>query len=246
MVLLTKAQTFTLARDAGFDDKNAEIAAAIALAESLTYQAGVQYADFGRVGDQTLVDKTWGCSYGGWQVRALNADQGRGTFRDAVRLPEPAWNAFAAYTIWRQAGGSFKPWSTYVGGAYLGYMQGAKYNPQPAIPPGCYLVTGGDSLSLISQADTNSQKDYSWRLIAAVNSIPAPSYTIFPGQVLKLPDWSYKVQSGDNLIKIAATYSNVTWQRIAEYNQLSDPNRLSIDQRLWIPRYTSWDGKTLV
>jgi nucleoid-associated protein YgaU len=244
MVLLTQSQSFTLAKSAGFTDKDAEVAAAISLAETLTYQAGVQYADFSKVGDLSLVDKTWGPSYGGWQIRSLLADTGKNTIRDALRLDEPNWNAKAAYEIWKE--GTFKRWSTYTSGAYLGYMQHAKYNPQPSIPKGSYLVTGGDSLTLIAQAGRNGQKNYPWLLIAKINNIPDPGYTIFPGQVILLPDWPYMVQSGDSLTKIATNYAKVTFMRIADYNGLYDPNKLSVGQRLWIPRYTSWDGKTLV
>jgi hypothetical protein len=218
--------------------------AAIALAETLTYQQGVQYADFGKVGDLTLVNATWGPSYGGWQVRSLIADQGKGTLRDATRLPEPNWNALAARQIYRDQG--FPAWSTYTSGAYQGYMQDAKFNPPPSIPKGCYLVTGGDALSLIAKQARNGQKDYPWQLLAKINNIPQPGYTIFPGQVLLLPDWLYKVQSADTLSGIAAKYATVTWQRIADYNKLSNPDQLAVGQPLWIPRYTSWDGTTLL
>lgn len=238
--LRTQSQAFLLAKNAGFDNAGAEIAAAIAMAETLTYSGGVQYCDFDAVGDTSLVNSTWGPSYGAWQVRSLLIDYNTGRLRDATRLPDPTFNAKAAYTIYKNAGNSFTPWSTYTSGAYKGFMLKATYNPKPVLPPGSYMVTGGDTLSGIG-----SKTGYSWRLIAAINNLKSP-YTIYPGQVILLPDYPYKVVSGDTLSKIAETYSEVTWQRIAEYNLLENPNLLSIGQELDIPRYTSWDGVTLV
>ena len=238
--LRTQSQVFELAKAAGFDNVQAEIAAAIAMAETLAFKDGKQYADFDAVGDVSLVTSTWGPSYGAWQIRSLIADSGTGRTRDATRLPDPEFNAKAAYTVWKNAGGSFTPWSTYTSGAYKGYLQAPKYNPKPVIPAGTYMVTGGDSLSKIGQ-----KTGYQWQLIAALNHIVSP-YLIYPGQVLILPDWEYTVQAGDTLSGIASKYSEVTWQRIAEYNGLVNPNLLSIGQKLKIPRYVSWDGKTLV
>jgi LysM repeat protein len=101
------------------------------------------------------------------------------------------------------------------------------------------MVVGGDTLSGIGK-----KTGFEWRLIAAINNLKSP-YTIYPGQIILLPDFPYKVQSGDTLSKIAETYAEVSWQRIAEYNKLVDPNKLSVGQELKIPRYDSWDGTTL-
>lgn len=241
--LIQQPGCFKLAKAAGFSDKDAEVAAAIALAETLTFSAGTQYADFDKVGDISLVTAVWGPSYGGWQIRSQVAERGRGTIRDALWLPVPEHNALAAFSIFKGAGYKFTPWSTFTSGAYLGYMQRAIYNDVPKIPAGSYLVTGGDTLSKIGIATK-----FPWQLIAAINRIPGSAYTIFPGQVILLPDWPYTVKSGDNLALITKTYSEVTLERMAEYNRptLPDPNKLSVGQVLKIPRYTSWDGKTLV
>lgn len=238
--LRTQKQTFDLAKAAGFDNANAEIAAAIAMAETNTIKDGHAYCDFDAVGDESLVTSTWGPSYGAWQVRSLNAQKGTGQYRDALRLPDPAFNASSAHTIWKNAGGSFTPWSTFTSGAYKAYLQTAVYNPPTTLPAGTYMVVGGDSLSKIG-----SKTGYEWRLIAALNNLVSP-YTIYIGNVLILPDWNYTVKSGDYLSKIANEQAEVTWQRIAEYNKLADPNKLVVGQVLKIPRYTSWDGTTLV
>lgn len=239
--LRTQSQVFDLAKAAGFDNKSAEIAAAIAMAETLTFKDGKQYADFDAIGDTTLVNSTWGPSYGAWQIRSLIADNTTGRLRDATQLADPAFNAKAAYQIYKNAGNSFRPWSTYTSGAYQGYMQKAVYNPKPVIPAGSYMVTGGDSLSVIG-----SKTGFSWRLIAALNNIKSP-YTIFPGQVILLPDFPHKVVAGDTLSKLADSIAEVKWERIAEYNNITRrPPTLYIGTTIKIPRYTSWDGVTLV
>lgn len=243
--LYTQTQVFNLAKSVGFDNVNAEIAAAVAMAETLTYKDGKQYADFDKIGDTTLVNSTWGPSYGAWQIRSLVADYNTGRVRDAARLPDPTFNAKSALAIFKGSG--WKAWSTYTSGAYKGFLQKAVYNPVPTVPPGTYMVTGGDTLSKIAYNTKPEGVDvpWSWQLIAAINGLKYP-YTIFPGQVILLPDWVYTVKSGDYLSKIAAEQSEVTWQRIAEYNKLANANSLSVGQKLRIPRYSSWDGVTLV
>jgi nucleoid-associated protein YgaU len=238
MNLHTQKQCFDLAKQAGFTDAQAEIMSAIAMVESLSFNNGVAYADADKIGDVSLANATWGYSYGLWQVRSLRADYGTGRTRDAARLPDPVFNAKSARAIFTSSG--FGAWSTYTSDAYLAYMQKATYNPKPVLPAGSYMVVGGDTLSGIGNKTT-----FPWRLIAAVNRVKSP-YTIYPGQIILLPDFPYKVVSGDTLSGIASKVSEVTWQRIAEYNKLTNPNALSIGQELKIPRYTSWDGTTLV
>ena len=239
-VLYTQKQAQALIKSVGATDAESEIAAALAMAETNTFLNGVQYCNFSMIGDITLVNATWGPSYGGWQVRSLVADYGTGRVRDAKLLPDPLFNAKAALAIYRGAGNKWTPWSTFTSGAYKGFMLTAVYNPRPVIPAGTYMVSGGDTLGVIG-----TKTGYAWRLIAAINNLVSP-FTIFPGQIIVLPDWTYTVQSGDTLSKIATNYSEVTWQRIAEYNKLVNANSLSVGQKLKIPRYTSWDGVTLV
>lgn len=238
MNLRTQKQCFDLAKQVGFTNSEAEIMSAIAMVESLTFYNGAAYADADKIGDVALANTTWGYSYGLWQVRSLRADKGTGRIRDELRLPDPLFNAKSAYAIFKSSG--FKAWSTYTSDAYLAYMQKAVYNPKPTIPAGAYMVVGGDTLSGIG-----NKTDFPWRLIAAINNVKSP-YTIYPGQIILLPDFPYKVKSGDTLSGIADKVSEVSWRRIADYNELADPNRLSVGQELKIPRYTSWDGTTLV
>lgn len=222
--LYSQSQVTQLCVSVGFSVANAKIAGAIAMAETNTFVDGKQFCDFGKIGDQALADNTWGFSYGAFQVRSLRAQKGTGQFRDEVRLPDPAFNCKSALRIFNESG--FFPWSTYNSGAYKGFLK-----EDFPVPLGTYRVTGGDSLFKIGLA-----AGYDWQSIALTNNITAP-YTIFPGQTLLLPDFPYKVVSGDTLTGIVKRLANnQTVAYVASYNHLADPNKISVGQALKIPR----------
>ena len=109
-------QIAELALRAGFDQRQAVIATAVALAESAGSTAAV--------GDATIRTPKWGSSIGLWQIRSLNdpmsgneVDQ----MRDAMRLFDPDFNAQAAYAISGQ-GQNWQPWTVYKTGAYRQYL----------------------------------------------------------------------------------------------------------------------------
>lgn len=54
-------------------------------------------------------------------------------------------------------------------------------------------------------------------------------------------DHAYTVVSGDTLGGIANHY-NTTWQRLASYNHISNPNQIYIDQTICIPGHSSGGG----
>ena len=83
-----------LAAQAGFTGDDINIAAAVAMAES---------------GGDPNAYNTEG-SYGLWQVYLPAHPQ---YANDPNALYTPSFNAQAAYSIWRAAGNSFNPWSTY-------------------------------------------------------------------------------------------------------------------------------------
>lgn len=233
-ILKTQAEAFALAKSAGFANPEAEIMAALAMAETFTLKDGKPFCDFASVGDTHLVDRTYGPSYGAWQIRSVKAQSGTGGYRDPAELAkfDPPFNAKAARSVYLAQG--FRAWSTYNSGAYQGYMLKATYNPPPAVPPGSYIVTGGDTLSAIGQ-----KTGHPWRDIAAVNKISGPRYTIYPGNVLLLPDFPYTVRSGDTLTSIAATVgSDLDWQTLHAYNKATvpNPNVLEVGQVLRVPR----------
>lgn len=222
--LFTQDEVTALCRQTGFTADQAKIAGAIAMAETNTIVNGKQFCDFAQVGDQQLATAVWGFSYGAFQVRSLRAQKGTNQFRDEDRLPEPTFNTISAHTIFLQSG--FQAWSTYNSGAYKGFL----IKDYPA-PQGTYRVTGGDNLTKIGKLT-----GYDWHLIAEANNLVSP-YTIFPGQVLLLPDFPYAVVKGDTLSAIVKHYAeHQTVAYVAQYNHMADPNKLSIGQVINIPR----------
>ena len=119
-----------------------------------------------------------------------------------------------------------------------------------------YIVKEGDTLGKIAKKYFGNAAYYEY--IANYNNIEDAN-TIFPGQVIKIPDtWLYQptcpnqtytynytndntyvVQKGDTLYCIARVQYGLKNQeavdKLATYNNLSDPNRLSVGQVLLIP-----------
>ena len=97
-----------------------------------------------------------------------------------------------------------------------------------------YIVQPGDTLSEIALRYQTTHQE-----IAKQNRIENPDL-IFAGQVLNItvssqPDEiTYTVKSGDTLSSIAAAYGT-TYQRIAEYNGIQNPNLIYCGQVLKIP-----------
>jgi len=106
----------------------------------------------------------------------------------------------------------------------------SKPAPKP-ISGGTYTVKSGDTLSEIGQAE-----GVDWREIAKLNGIKSP-YTIYPGQVLKLPAGAkstaniYTVKSGDTLSEIGAKLG-VDWQTIAKLNGIKSPYTIFPGQKI--------------
>ena len=119
--------------------------------------------------------------------------------------------------------------------------------------PITYTVKKGDTLGNICKKFFGSDVHYPY--LAAFNNIEDPSL-IYPGQVLYIPDSlaelmtvespkeceedkTYTVQTGDTLYCIVRVQYGLTNQeavdKLATYNGLSDPNRISKGQVLKIP-----------
>lgn len=130
---LSPAAVYALARGAGFDPAQASVMVAIAGAESGWNPEAI--------GDVNLESTTWGPSVGLWQIRSLHAQTGTGGPRDASRLKDPAFNAAAARSIFRDQG--LSAWSTYSSGAYRRYL-GAT-SAAAAVDPGGTVKAGGSS-----------------------------------------------------------------------------------------------------
>jgi len=99
-----------------------------------------------------------------------------------------------------------------------------------------YTVKSGDTLAKIaSKYNTTYQK------LAAYNGISNPNL-IYVGQKIKIPSGNnsvsytvYTVKSGDTLAEIAAKYGT-TYQKLAAYNNISNPNLIYPGQKIKIPK----------
>jgi LysM repeat protein len=97
-----------------------------------------------------------------------------------------------------------------------------------------YTVVRGDYLSKIA-----SKFGVAWHWLAEINKLTNPS-RIYPGQKLCVEmdetvvcTKEYVVKSGDYLMKIAKKYG-VTWQWLAEINDILRPGRIFPGQRLCV------------
>ena len=111
-----------------------------------------------------------------------------------------------------------------------------------------YTVKAGDTLSgIAAKYGTTYQK------LAAYNGISNPN-KISVGQKIKIPgagssgstsagggDTVYTVKAGDTLSGIAAKYGT-TYQTLAAYNGISNPNKISVGQKIKIPGSSSGGG----
>ena len=104
-----------------------------------------------------------------------------------------------------------------------------------------YTVVKGDTLSgIATKYGTTYQK------LAAYNGIANPNL-IYVGQQIKIPGIAgasipntpaeivYTVVKGDTLSAIAAKYGT-TWQKLADYNDIANPNLIYAGQKIRIPK----------
>lgn len=140
-MLLTAKQVAQYAKQAGFTGSALVTAVAIAQAESSFSTSAL--------GDTTLEDSTWGPSVGLWQIRSLWSEAHTGGTRDQYANTAPLHNAQSAFII-SNHGTGFSAWTTYINGAYLQYMSGARTavaSLQTVASSGGGSTTGGGSTS---------------------------------------------------------------------------------------------------
>jgi len=125
----TVGQLKELALSVGFNEKNASIAAAVAMAESSGYSSNdtIKSGLYARTGET---------SYGLWQINMtgdLGPDRikkfGLSSYKD---LYDPVINARAAFKL--SGGSNWGPWTTYDNGKYLPYLKEAQKHKKPAAP----------------------------------------------------------------------------------------------------------------
>lgn len=95
-----------------------------------------------------------------------------------------------------------------------------------------YTVRPGDTLSGIAV-----RYGTTYQQLAAINGISNPN-KIYVGQRIKITGTAnnivyYTVRAGDTLSEIATRY-NTTYQHLAQINNIADPNKIYIGQRLRI------------
>lgn len=101
-----------------------------------------------------------------------------------------------------------------------------------------YTVQSGDSLSVIA-----AKYGTTYQALAKYNNISNPN-VIKVGQKIRIPgsktgvssstSKTYVVKRGDTLSKIAAKYGT-TYQVLAKYNNISNPNLIKVGQKIKIP-----------
>jgi murein DD-endopeptidase MepM/ murein hydrolase activator NlpD len=102
---------------AGFRGDALKTAFAVAMAES--------GGRINAIGDEDLVTKKWGPSYGPFQIRSLrNWKAYEDPWRNAVALRDPKFNIAAAFEK-SKGGKNWKPWSAYNNGSFLKWMDDA-------------------------------------------------------------------------------------------------------------------------
>lgn len=108
------------ASSAGFPAAQLDVAVAVAGAESGYNPAATNHNTNGST------------DYGMWQINSAHADLlGGHDWRD------PSQNAWMAFQVWRQAGGSWTPWATFNSGAYRQYLPAGSTAPSAASAPAC-------------------------------------------------------------------------------------------------------------
>jgi hypothetical protein len=175
MIDLTQDSLRQLAQQAGFQGSDINTAAAIAEAESSGNPAAV--------GDLNL---TPGGSVGLWQINLVAHPQ-----YTAAQLMNPLTNAQAAYAIYKAAGYSFTPWSTYKNGAYAQYLppgsggSSSAYsmmpvsfnpisNPQTSLGPNGYVYGyTGPPFNFLGHFSKTQQNAFNAWVRARENNFPA-------------------------------------------------------------------------
>lgn len=164
MATLTHAELEALWDKAGGSSAFADIAAAIAQAES----GGCQYAKAGPTDDRPVQEcvyryTTTEDSYGLWQINRDAHPQ-----YSAASLYTTTGNALAAIEI-SQNGLSFEPWTTYKDGSYVQYLANPVPPGQP--PPPTTLSSGGTG-----PASTTHQVDQAWTRLMRTLAITVPQH----------------------------------------------------------------------
>jgi Lysozyme like domain len=145
MATLTISQILSLAQLAGFSGDDLTTAVAVALAES----GGNPQA----YNPERAAGAAEGHgSFGLWQIYLTAHPE----YRNA-NLFDPQTNANAAFAVYSAAGRSFRPWSTFISGAYLAKVDEVIQVLAAQSPDATATDTGGGSPSGGGSAPDSSQ-----------------------------------------------------------------------------------------
>ena len=144
------AQVAQMARNAGFPEGAIATAVAISQAESSGNASAVNNANSNGTSD-----------YGLMQINSVHSDLLKGH-----DWKDPQQNMDMAYQIYKSAGGSFSPWSTYNNGAYNKFMGMGSTAASAIVPSGPVSVsaqtTSGLRTAIIDKAETYIGLPYVW------------------------------------------------------------------------------------
>lgn len=158
MSLLSTDQIVNLAESAGFQGSDLATAVAVALAESSGNTQAVNQ------------NEPHGASYGLWQIYLY----AHPSFDPNQLVNDPQYNANAAYQVYREAGSSFRPWTTFNSGKYRGFLPGvevtiAAMSPAPILPAPVQIVMPPEPSSSDITNGTTPETDGSTVATATLN-----------------------------------------------------------------------------
>jgi cell wall-associated NlpC family hydrolase len=145
------SQVAQMARNAGFPESAVATAVAISQAESSGRADAVNNANRNGTSD-----------YGLMQINSVHSD-----LLNKYNWKDPQQNMDMAYQIYKSAGGSFTPWSTYNSGVYQNYMTMGRQASSAVIPasgpvPVQSQTTSGLRQTIINKAETYIGLPYVW------------------------------------------------------------------------------------
>lgn len=158
----------------------------------------------------------------------------------------PSWangvQITAVANMGQKQGYNSRKWTKHGMLPYFRYINGV----QPSIPPTQKPTTQGETVYTVKSGDTlssiASRYGTTWQQLAQQNNIANPNI-IHVGQKIVIgnsanssqsqPSVTYTVKSGDTLSSIASRFGT-TYQKIAQDNNIANPNVIHVGQRLVI------------
>lgn len=107
----------------------------------ITVGVAVAYAESGGRPTATNVNRNGSRDLGLWQI-----NDGAHPWIKGQNWQDPAVNTAAAFRVWREAGGSWRPWVAYTSGSYRQYLLQGKQGADNPQSPGA--IEGDPAFSL--------------------------------------------------------------------------------------------------